>query len=206
MKKWILTFLVVCFAWNAQAQLNAPISEAQAQAEQMRITKEREGFEVQYASQEADCYKRFAVNDCLREVRARKRVSMEALRRQEIALNDAKRKTRDLERAEQAQEKNSPTVLKQEADSRVSAEIQHKERLDRAQQKKIDASQRDMQAGAPTHQRAGVEQRTPVQGSSAQAQQAFEEKQRSAKERKAQRDKSIAEKSNKSVSPLPSSP
>lgn len=205
MKKRFLSFLVLCFAWNAQAQLNVPISEAQAQAEQMRITREREGFEVQYASQEADCYKRFAVNDCLLEVRARKRVSMEMLRRQEIVLNDAKRKTRDLKRAQQVQEKTSPTVLKQEADSRDSAQVQHKERLDRAQQKKTDSSQRDMQAGGLTHQRPGAEL-SPAKGESAQAQQAFEEKQRSAKERKAQRDKSLAEKSNKPVSPLPSNP
>lgn len=197
--------MLVCFAWNAQAQLSAPISEAQAQVEQMRINKQREGLETQYGSQEADCYKRFAVNDCLREVRAGKRVSTEALRRQEIMLNEAQRKTRDLERVKQAQEKTSPAALKQAEDSREAAQIQHKERLDRAQQKKIDAAQKKMQERAETNQRPGVEG-SPAKGVSAQAQQAFEEKQRSAQERKAQRDKSLAEKSSKPVSPLPSSP
>ncbi len=205
MSKRIVACLILCFGLCAQAQLLAPISEAQAQAEQARINNEREGFEAQYALQEAACYQRFAVNDCLREVRARKRVSMEALRRQEIILNDVKRKTRALEQAKRAQEKASPAALKQEADSRESAQIQRKERLDRAQQKKTEALQREMQTGAVTNQRPGAEE-SPAKGASAQAQQAFEEKQRSAQERKAQRDKSLTEKSAKPVRPLPDQP
>jgi hypothetical protein len=205
MKNRILTFLVLCFVWNAQAQLKVPISEAQAQAEQMRISREREELGLQYATQEAECYNRFAVNDCLREVRAHKRVSMEMLRHQEINLNDAKRRTTELDRTRQVQEKTSPTTLKQAAESRNLAQIQHKERLDRAQQKKNDDSKRDMPAGAADnqHPRAVL---SPAERGSTQAQQTFEEKQRSANERKAQRDKSLAEKKNKPVRPLPSNP
>ena len=205
MKPWIIALMGLCLSVCAQAQLPVPISEIQVKAEQTRIDKQREGLEAQYGSQEADCYKRFAVNDCLREVRAGKRVSTEALRRQEIMLNDAQRKTRDLERVKQAQEKTSPAALKQAEDSREAAQIQHKERLDRVQQKKIDAAQKKMQEGAETNQRPGVEG-SPTKGVSAQAQQAFEEKQRSAKERKAQRDKSLAEKKGKAINPLPVQP
>ena len=113
MKKWIVSFLLVVFALCAQAQLAVPISDTQAQAEQKRIHREREKLEVQTSAQEVVCYQRFAVNDCLRELRVRKRVEMDALRQQEIVLNDAKRKTRDMERSEQAQDKNSAAALKQ---------------------------------------------------------------------------------------------
>jgi hypothetical protein len=205
MKKLIAACLISCCGLCAQAQLSVPISEDQAKSEQTRINNEREELEAQFVLQEADCYQRFAVNDCFREVRARKRISMEALRRQEIVLNDVKRKTKALEQAKQAQENISPAALKQDADSRESVQIQHKERLDRAQEKKINASQREMQSGADTHQLSGAIGAS-TQGSGKQAQQAFEEKQRSAQLRKAQRDKSLAEKSAKPISPLPAQP
>ena len=92
MRKRIVTVFILCIAWNAQAQLVVSISDAQSQAEQMRINKERAVLETQYAAQETECYKRFAVNSCLGELRARKRLSMDALRRQEIVLNDVQRK------------------------------------------------------------------------------------------------------------------
>ena len=205
MRKRIVTVFILCIAWNAQAQLVVSISDAQSQAEQMRINKERAVLETQYAAQETECYKRFAVNSCLGELRARKRLSMDALRRQEIVLNDVQRKTRALELGKQNQEKTSPAALKEEADSREAAQIQHKERLDREQKKKTDAAEKEMQTGTGTIQPPGLE-RSSAKGASAQAQQAFEEKQRSAQERKMQRDKSLAEKSSKPASPLPSNP
>ena len=203
MKKWIVSFLLVVFALCAQAQLAVPISDTQAQAEQKRIHREREKLEVQTSAQEVVCYQRFAVNDCLREFRVRKRVGMDALRQQEIVLNDAKRKTRDMERSEQAQDKNSAAALKQAQDRKESAQIQHKERLDRAQQKKFEATQRDMPAQTDQGPEAG---QASLKGERAQAQQAFDEKQRLAQERKAQRDKSLTETSSKPANPLPARP
>jgi colicin import membrane protein len=205
MKLWIFALMSLYLSVGALAQLPMPISEAQVKVVQARINMEREGLEAQFASQEADCYKRFAVNDCLRDVRAAKRVSIETLRRQEIVLNDAQRKTRDMEWVKQTQEKTSSASLKQAADSREAAQIQHQERIDRTQQKKTDAAQKKMQEGPEKDQRTGVEG-SAVKGVSAQAQQAFEEKQRSAQERKMQRDKSLSEKSHKPVSPLPPYP
>ncbi len=205
MKPWLLALMGLCLSACAQAQLTVPISEVQIKTEQADIDKHRVEIESKYTLQEAACYKRFAVSDCLREVRAAKRVSTEAIRRQEIGLSDAQRKTRELERANQAEEKISPASLKQAAERSEAAQIQHKERLDRAQQKKINAAQKEVQEGAETIQPPRVEQ-SPAKAASAQAQQAFDEKQRRAKERKMQRDKSLAEKSNKPVSPLPINP
>ena len=59
--------------------------------ERARIAAERSQAMAGYEQDQADCYQRFAVNDCLREVRQRRRVVVEELRRQEIVLNDQRR-------------------------------------------------------------------------------------------------------------------
>jgi colicin import membrane protein len=205
MKKGLIPCLWLCFGLGAQAQLTVPISETQANAEQARISSAREALEARYATEESGCYQRFAVNDCLREVRVRKRVSMESLRRQEIVLSDVKRKTRALEHSKQAEEKASPAALKHEADRRESAQIQHKERMNRAQQKKVETLEREKQTSMPTSQ-SPVEVGSSPKALGDQSQKAFDEKQRIAQERKAQRDKSLADKSGKPTNPLPSYP
>lgn len=68
------------------------VSEEHARIRQSRAT-EQAGFAVL----EAQCYRRFAVNDCLIDVRARRRDVLGDLRRQEISLNDAERKRRAAE-------------------------------------------------------------------------------------------------------------
>ncbi len=188
----------------AQAQLPVPMSDAQANAELSRIEIQRNVLEARYSKEESGCYQRFATNDCLLEVRARKRVNLEELRRQEIALNDAKRKTRTLELAKQAEEKTSPAALQQEADRREAAQIQHKERADRTQQKKVDALAKEKQTGALKDQPPTPA--TLVKKPSGEEQKAFDEKQRLAKERKAQRNQSLAEKKGKAINPLPVQP
>lgn len=57
--------------------------------------------------QEAACYARFAVNDCLRKVRAHQRKARDVQRRQEILLKDAERKEKAQQKLEQLKEKSS---------------------------------------------------------------------------------------------------
>ena len=66
-------------------------------AEHARIRKEREEAQAGFKAQDIQCYQLFAVSDCLGEVRARRRVMLAELRRQEISLNDAQRKRRAAE-------------------------------------------------------------------------------------------------------------
>lgn len=54
--------------------------------------------------QEAACYARFAVNDCLRKVRAQQREARDLQRRKEIELNDIDRKEKAQKRIEQLNE------------------------------------------------------------------------------------------------------
>lgn len=77
-----------------------------AQTDAERVTEQREAQQrewigqtrlqtsAQFRLREAACYQRFAVNDCLNESRRAEREIMADLRRQEVLINDARRKRR----------------------------------------------------------------------------------------------------------------
>ena len=100
-----------------------------------RIQSERARIEVRYQPEVAACYARFAVTDCLRNVRVRQREALDTLRRQEIAINDAERKRKGLEQLERIKEKSSAQRLEEQAASRVEAQKAQQEREERASQK-----------------------------------------------------------------------
>ena len=94
-----LSFLlcVTLLAPCARAQSESDTEETftlRYQAERARIRQTRASQQALFISQEAQCYARFAVNDCLIEIRARRREVLGDLRRQEISLNDVQRKRR----------------------------------------------------------------------------------------------------------------
>lgn len=105
----------------ASAMAQAPVSSgedagkhphaaaaAQRKAEHERIRHEREALKAQQVKEEAACYQRFAVEDCLRAVRARGRDAEGRLRTQEIMLNDAERKEKAADRLKAIEEKQRP--------------------------------------------------------------------------------------------------
>ncbi len=61
-------------------------------AERSRIATQRAQQEERFAQAEVACYRRFAVFDCLRDARQVRRTALDALRRQEVVLNDDERK------------------------------------------------------------------------------------------------------------------
>ena len=77
-------------AWS-QSGPDAAFREHLA-AERARIAAERTQVEARHAEAERNCYRRFAVNDCLNEVRAARRTALADLRRQDILLNDEERR------------------------------------------------------------------------------------------------------------------
>ena len=80
--------LMTCLAAFAQ-----PSNPLDVKAERLRIATERNQYEATFAQAERDCYRRFAVSDCLREARQVRRAGLDDLRRQEIVLNDLECKT-----------------------------------------------------------------------------------------------------------------
>lgn len=87
---WLLTL-----AWVLPATLAAAADEAQ---QRERIKRERLQAEASFAREEAACASRFAVNDCITDVRSRKREALRALREQELVISDRQRREKAAER------------------------------------------------------------------------------------------------------------
>jgi colicin import membrane protein len=81
------------------------LSAALRKAERERIQNERTAINAKRQHEEAACYQRFSVEDCLRGVRAKVRDAETRLRTQEIELNDAERKEKAAERLRSIEEK-----------------------------------------------------------------------------------------------------
>ena len=104
MLRSVCVLLLTCVAAAAGAADPAAVSVA---GELARIQSERKLVEAHAAVDEAGCYQRFAVNDCLRDVRAKRRAFLQDLRRQEISINDAERKARGAAQAQRADDQQA---------------------------------------------------------------------------------------------------
>lgn len=126
MKKY--GFSLLCLAGLlGSVSVTAQIADGglQVAAEHARIDAERQRIEKRFAEEEAACFQKFAVNDCRDASRARRRVDMADLRRQEIALNDAERKRKGAEQLQRMEEaaaaKDAPPVAVGTATPRTPA-------------------------------------------------------------------------------------
>lgn len=97
MNSWI-TFRVMFFClclvclWRAGSLGAQTLQALDVPAERARIAQQRAEQEAIFAQAEVACYRRFAVSDCLRDARKKRRIALDELRRQEIVLNDEERR------------------------------------------------------------------------------------------------------------------
>ena len=91
------------------AQLPGPDSDLPARiaSERQRIEAERGAAEQAHDALMRDCWQRFAVNDCLREVRRKRYAALDPLRAQELELNAQERAWRTLQREERLRDKQT---------------------------------------------------------------------------------------------------
>ncbi|MFM8863470.1 MAG: hypothetical protein ACKOFG_00835 [Limnohabitans sp.] len=68
---------------------------------------ERQAIEAQHDARQRDCWQRFAVNDCLREVRRSRHAALDPLRTRELDLNAQEREWRTRQREERLQSKQN---------------------------------------------------------------------------------------------------
>ena len=139
MKSIVIAFLVTALAGHGSAQ---PISGDGQQntigTQRAAISAERSRLEKGFLLEDAACYKRFAVNNCLGNVNARRRQLMEDLRRQEILLNDEERKIKGAEQIRRTEEKTSPEKRQETVDRSAGAIKDYELRLDRERSKKLE--------------------------------------------------------------------
>ena len=200
-----LIFLLLCMGWahvaNAQTpgigsppHGNIPIA---ADEERVRINTERTKFEASFNRENAACYKKFLVNNCLDEVKLRRRDAMADLRRQEIALNALDRKAKGAEQIKRTEEKSSPEKQQLDAEKRAGALRDAQARMDREKQKNADRA--DAQSSEQANSEALARRiqanqdkavlRSNKQAEAAEQVQKFNARQENAKERRAQHDR-----------------
>lgn len=187
---------------DADAVSRQPIDSG---AELGRLQAQRAREEARYEKEEAACYARFAVTDCLREVRARRRETLALLRQQEVALNDAQRRQKALEQLERIRDKTSSQRLEEDAIRRSQARAAQQERQERANQKASAAMR--AQSGPPPG--PGVQKTFGPERTAddlARERQQYKDKLKEAQEHRASREKSNREKSGTPAKTLPVPP
>ena len=186
-------------------------------AEKARISAERGKADGAFKAAEKACYRKFVVNECINDARAKQRDTMNDLRRQDQAINDADRKRRAAERLHAIEQKSPAAKAAEQAGTRDKASADQQMREARGEKKAADrAALAASGPGRETLRQANDEKRAQVK-SADQARRVNEaadnvrkrkEKQVAAEDAKKKRDEHLAErkKKEKQAQPLPTPP
>lgn len=117
---------------NAQINNGAAIS-----AELSKLKLEKSAIEAKAKEEEAACYKKFAVSNCLLEVKTEKLAALNKVKRREIELNDTVRQSKifaDQEKRKAIAEKKASNSETQESNEVVAKDKKmNKERSEKAE-------------------------------------------------------------------------
>ncbi len=106
--KALHALILLGWAWAAQAQPQPSADPGvRIAAERVQLEAEREQTEQAHDVRARECWQRFAVNDCLREVRRSRRAALDPIRARELELNAEERAWRTRQREERLQDKAS---------------------------------------------------------------------------------------------------
>lgn len=193
---------IACFlATSCMLAIGQPVAPAEVpptrDAERARIGADRARLEAGFLAEDAECYKKFAVNSCLGKVNERRREAMGDLRRQELLLNDEERRIRGADQIRKTEEKQSPEKLQEAADQRAKAVKDYESRLEREKQKIEDraaakAGEQGKSEASATRLKGSEEKsraRSDKQAAAAEEAKKFSDKQKEAEERRAQHEK-----------------
>ena len=203
MKKAI-AFGLVLASFAAQAQSNSD-------KERLRISTERARLEAAFTLEDAACYKRFLVNNCLDEVKVRRRDALANFRRQDIVLNDEARKAKAAEQIQKTEDKSAPEKLQQDTDKRAQAVKDFDDRMARDKQKIADRdalqagekSKSDAAAGRMKGNQDKEAGRTAKQALAAEELRKYNDRQEQARQRQARYAKDKASQAKAPAKPLP---
>ena len=179
--------------------------------ERTRIGAERARLTSGFAVEDAACYRKFMVNNCLDKVRLRREEVLADLRRQEISLNAQERKARGADQIRKTEEKASPEMQQEAAEKRTAAMNDFAARMARDKQKIADRAtleSNEKTSSEASSNRAKANQGKAVERSSKQAGSAaevrkFNERVEKAKERQARYDRDQAAQDKPAVKSLP---
>jgi hypothetical protein len=196
--KRMLFYLWLCCATPAFAQAVPGTAALPTSEDYQRIEETRARETALLDAQEATCYQRFSVNDCLKKVQSARRALLADLKRQETRLHDRERMQQGADQLQRAQQK---------ALDRKQAETEAQENPGQAEEKlqaQHDKQTEHAAKGATVPATPGAAQPT---GPSAAEQAAFREsynaKQAAAEKKRQDIAKRLKDKGSKPVPPLP---
>jgi colicin import membrane protein len=183
-------------------------------AEKSRIGQERRAADATFKTEEKACYQKFAVTDCVNEARAKRRVKLSDLHRQEVAVNDAERKRKGAERQREIDERTAPAKEADKATEREKNLADRKKRDERATEKAAKAAAPPAKPGGEAARQAEVQEKLKDKASSQQsrnqeAAQNLKDRQAREAEAKARKEKlakRLAERTKPASKPLPVPP
>lgn len=209
MRAFAALFLLASLGTGAGAQTAA--GPDNPDAERSGITVERARLEAGFLTEDAGCYKRFFVNNCLDDVNTRRREALATLRTQEVVLNEQERKMKGAEQIRRIEEKSSAENQQRDADQRAKAASDYESRL--AGQKEKQQSRTNAQAAeqANGEARAGRLQANQQKKQARSAKQAaeaaeaarYEARQKEAEERRAQNAREQLQRAKPAAKSLP---
>lgn len=190
------------------------LAQASNDAERLRISTERSTLEAGFTREDTACYKKFLVNNCLDEVKARRRAALADLRRQEITINDQERKARGAQQIQKTEDKASPEKQKEAFDKRAQAVKDFEDRMARdkqknADRKKLQANEKANRESSAARAKGAQDQqasRTAKEAGAAEELKKYNEKLEKAKQREARIAKDKASRTREPVAPLPVAP
>ena len=98
---------------------SSSVEQQLGDTQRLAIDAKRQQLQSGFAAEDAVCYSRFAVNNCLRDVDARRKASLADLRRQDVVLNDQERKRRGAEEIQRIETKQTGVSQQELAEKRA---------------------------------------------------------------------------------------
>ena len=217
MKKIIIFWLFAAWGAALQAQTaGTPTQSGMAvtsisDAERARIAIERTRLNSKFATEDAVCYRKFLVNECLDEVKIKRREALADLQRQENSLDAQDRKVKGAEQIRKIEDRASPEKQQQEADRRAAALRDFESRKEHEKQK--DADRVTTQSNAKANSDAAANRikgnkdkadgRVSRQAANADEVKKFNERQDKAKERQARHERDQRDQTKTPAKSLP---
>lgn len=187
------------------------LAQTSNDAERLRISTERATLEEGFSREDAACYKKFFVNNCLNEVKNKRRDALADLRRQEISINDQERKAKAAEQIQKTEDKASLAKQQEDADKRAQAMRDFDARTARDQQKnadrlKLESNEKPKLEAAAARLKGAQDKasnRTARQAAAVEEFKKYNDRQEKAKDRQARMTRDKASQTRQLSSPLP---
>ena len=178
------------------------VAQAQGDA-RADMEAKRDAQAAEFDRQEQACSAKFAVTDCINEVKARRRAVMAEFRKQENALNDIDRRRRAQEELQRLEQRKAEQAERAKQAAQVPADTE----AQRARELQVRRDQHGPQ-GTPRAATSAPAKSSVIDAATVQKnEKAYAQRQQEAASRRAERDKRLQEKKgDKPAQDLPKPP